>query len=269
MADLEALTRDYGREIFARLERTGPVVFSPGWFDDRLMEWTMGNPAVKVQLFRFIDALPLLHSAPEVSRHLREYFAEAGPDLPAWLRAGMRWLPHNGFAGRLVARAARANAERLARRFIAGSNLSEALAAIAALRRQSLAFTVDLLGEATVTEAEAQRYQEEYLGLIDGLARQVNAWPAVDLIDRDDRGPLPRVNVSIKLSSLYSQFDPIDPAGTSAVVRGRLRPILRAARRIGRRRARTARLVPSGSIGSNWLYSDDSLTETLTRGTGP
>ena len=29
------------------------------------------------------------------------------------------------------------------------------------------------------------------------------------------------------------------------------------------------RLVPSGSIGSNWLYRADSLTETLTRGKGP
>ena len=43
--------------------------------------------------------------------------------------------------------------------------------------------------------------------------------------------PLPRVNVSIKLSSLYSQFDPLDAEGTSAAVRARLRPILRAARR--------------------------------------
>ena len=41
------------------------------------------------------------------------------------------------------------------------------------------------------------------------------------------------MNVSVKLSSLYSQFDPIDPAGTSAAVRNRLRPILRLARQRG------------------------------------
>src|SRR5208337_455124 len=40
----------------------------------------------------------------------------------------------------------------------------------------------------------------------------------------------PRVNVSVKLSALYSQFDPIDPDGTSRTVRARLRPILCAAR---------------------------------------
>jgi len=229
--DLEALTHDYGREIFARVDRNGPALFTPGWFDERMMEWTMGNPALKVQLFRFIDCLPLLHSPSEINRHLREYFEEAGPRLPPFVRTGVKWLPENGLLGRVVAAAAHRSAERMARRFIAGSNVPEVLAAVAALRRRSLGFTVDLLGEATITEVEADQCQSEYLQLVDGLGRKVNEWPAVDLIDHDQDGPLPRVNVSVKLSALYSQFDPIDPEGTSKAVRARLRPILRAARR--------------------------------------
>src|SRR6476659_6399995 len=106
-ADLEALTHAYGREIFARLGHGGLAPFSPGWWDERLMEWTMGDEAVKVQLFRFIDVLPLLHEPPEIKRHLREYFAEAGPRLAPWMRFGLRWLPDDGFVGRLVARSAR------------------------------------------------------------------------------------------------------------------------------------------------------------------
>src|SRR5947209_14062284 len=195
------------------------------------MGWTMGNEALKVQLFRFIDVLPLLHSPQEINRHLREYFTELGPGSPPWVRLGLRFMPRNGVVGRLVAKAARGNAERLARRFIAGSNLEQALQSIGQLRRRKLAFTVDLLGEATITEAEAERYQTEYLGLLEGLSRHVNAWPTIDLIDCDNRGPLPRVNASIKLSSLYSQFDPIDPAGTIRAVASRIRPILRTARR--------------------------------------
>jgi RHH-type transcriptional regulator, proline utilization regulon repressor / proline dehydrogenase / delta 1-pyrroline-5-carboxylate dehydrogenase len=228
--ELERLTQAYGRDIFGRLERQGPLLFSPAWWDERLMGWSMSDPAVKVQLFRFIDVLPLLHTAPAISRHLREYFQETEEHLPPWARAGLRWLPRDGLAGKLLAHTARTNAQRLARRFIAGSNLDEALHAIAALRRQALAFTVDLLGEAIITEVEAQRYQAAYLELIEGLSRAVNRWPTIDLIDRGPEGPLPRVNVSIKLSGLYSQFDPIDPEGTSRAVRARLRPILRAAR---------------------------------------
>src|SRR4029079_13515818 len=98
------------------------------------------------------------------------------------------------------------------------------------LREKSLGFTVDLLGEATITEPEADAVQKQCLDLIAGLTREVNGWPEVPLIDRDHQGPIPRVNVSVKLSALYSQFDPIDPEGTSRVVRRRWRPILAAAR---------------------------------------
>jgi RHH-type proline utilization regulon transcriptional repressor/proline dehydrogenase/delta 1-pyrroline-5-carboxylate dehydrogenase len=227
---VEDLTRRYGREVFARIGRGGPLPFSPGWWDDRLMEWSMGEEDVKVQLFRFVDVLPRLRSPADVSRHLREYFGEAKGQLPGWLARGVRWLPERGILGKLLGAAADFSAKRLARKFIAGSNVAEALAAVAAMRRRSLAFTVDVLGEATITEQEADQARDEYLKLVDGLSGAVNNWSTVDLIDRDDDGPLPRVNVSVKLSALYSQFDPIDPAGTSRAVLARLRPILRSAR---------------------------------------
>src|SRR5438477_4077237 len=119
--DLESLTHDYGRAIFARVSHAGPVPFGPTWWDERLMAWTMGDPAVKVQLFRFIDALPLLQSPPEITRHLREYFGEVEDKLPGWLRFGLHWLPQNGFLGKALAKTAFASAERLARKFISGS----------------------------------------------------------------------------------------------------------------------------------------------------
>jgi RHH-type proline utilization regulon transcriptional repressor/proline dehydrogenase/delta 1-pyrroline-5-carboxylate dehydrogenase len=81
-----------------------------------------------------------------------------------------------------------------------------------------------------MSEKEAEAYQQQYLALITGLAPLVNKWPEDALLDRDDRGWIPRCNVSLKLSALYSQFKPIDPEGTAASVKERLRPILRAAR---------------------------------------
>lgn len=227
--ELERLTRAYGQELFAQVAQRSPILFSPRWWDERLMDWTMHDETVKVQLFRFIDALPQLHSADTTTRHLREYFAEARDHLPGWARVGTRFIPRNGFLASLLAKIARGSAQNLARNFIAGSNLDEALVAVEELRHKHLTFTVDLLGEATITEKEAEKSQEDYLHLIEGLSEEVNTWPPIDLIDRDDRGPLPRVNVSIKLSSLFSQFDPMAPEHTSAIVRARLRPILRAA----------------------------------------
>ena len=230
----ESRAQSYGREIFARLDRSGPTPLTKPWLDERMMGLTMGHEALKVQLFRFVDTLPYLIADPkELARHLREYLGEAGTNLPGWVRAGVRLLPDGGLGGKALAAAARHNATGMARKFIAGSNVAEAIQAVRAMRSENLAFTIDLLGEATVSEDEADRVQQQYFDLLEGLSRTVNAWPEVPAIDRDDRGPIARVNVSVKLSALYSQFDPIDPVGTARAVSARLRPILSLAKAKG------------------------------------
>jgi RHH-type proline utilization regulon transcriptional repressor/proline dehydrogenase/delta 1-pyrroline-5-carboxylate dehydrogenase len=231
--ETEEQTRRYGREIFARLDRQGPILFTKAWLDDQLMGLGMSDPALKVQLFRFVDTLPYLKRDEDVNRHLYEYLREARDELPGWVRRGMRFIPGGGPLGKLLAFAARKGAERMARKFIAGSNVREALGAIRQMRDRRLAFTIDLLGEATITEVEADHVRKQYLDLLTGLTAEVKYLPEEPAIDRDDRGPIPRVNVSVKLSALYSQFDPIDPEGTAEAVGRRLRPILRLARQTG------------------------------------
>ncbi|VTS05209.1 L-glutamate gamma-semialdehyde dehydrogenase [Tuwongella immobilis] len=231
--DREARIQTIGRALFAGIDRSEPLLGTPAWFDDQLMGFTMSNPALKVQLFRFIDALPLLKNSESISQHLREYLGEQRELMPWIVRAGLPWIPSRGLAGRFLAWSARWNAERLARRFIAGTNVAEAVAAVAGMRQRSLAFTIDLLGEATITEPEADAVAQQYHELLDGLSTTVNSWPTIEAIDRDHDRAIPRVNVSVKLSALYSQFDPIDPVGTARVVNSRLRPILRQAKQLG------------------------------------
>src|SRR5688572_9607003 len=101
--DLDDRVRAFGREVFARVDRQGPVLFTKGWVDDRLMGLTMADEALKVQLFRFVDTLPYLVNDPdEIARHLREYLAEPGRKLPWWARAATRLIPQKGLAGRAL-----------------------------------------------------------------------------------------------------------------------------------------------------------------------
>src|SRR5688500_17716639 len=123
-----------GREIFARLDRSGPMPLTKRWIDDKLMGLTMEHPALKVQLFRFVDTLPYLNEPQDVARHLREYLNEAGDDLPWFARWGRNYIPEHGFAARMLARTAKKNAEGMARKFIAGSNVPEAIAAVKRMR---------------------------------------------------------------------------------------------------------------------------------------
>lgn len=227
---VEAATQKIGRDIWDHLERRQPSIFERRWWDDRILSTAMADESVKVQMFRFVDVLPMLRTHEDISRHLHEYFEEVRKHLPWAVRLGLDLSQPNTILGRALALNARSNATRMAKRFIAGAEVDEVLQTVARIRKQGYAFTLDLLGEAVLSEAEADRYQQQYLDLIAGLAPTVNAWPQSMTLDTDHDGPIPRVNVSVKLSALYSQFNPADPEGTAKVVKSRLRPILQAAR---------------------------------------
>ena len=230
-AAIEAQTQELGRKLWGQLAGTAASIFDRRWWDDRILSWAMTDESVKVQMFRFVDVLPMLHNHEAITRHLQEYFDEVRTHLPWAVRLGLEISQPNTVLGKALALNARRNAMRMSQRFIAGAKVEEVLQAVSRLRKQGFAFTLDLLGEATTSERDAEAYQDAYLKLIDGLSREVNLWPEVARLDRDHERSIPRVNVSLKLSALYSQFRPIDPAGTAAAVKRRLRPLLRSARR--------------------------------------
>ncbi len=219
-----------GREIFQRVSAI-PTNANP--LDEALMNLSMRDEAIKTQLFRFVDVLASLTSPPQISRHLREYLQIVHNRLPKTAALATDYLPTEGFATNIIAAAARIGAGRMARRFIAAGDVESAIIAVARLRSRRLAFTLDLLGEAVVSETEADQYQRQYLELLETLPHRLAEWDEDSLLDRSAAEKIPRANLSLKLSSLYSQFDPIDPDGTEQAVLRRLRPILRQARRSG------------------------------------
>ncbi len=233
LASIERTTREVGETVLNLVSRRAPHVFQRRWWDDRIMSWAMKNESVKVQMFRFIDVLPMLNRREAITRHLQEYFEEVHEHLPTAVRLGMQVAQPDSIAGRAVAFAARRNALGHARRFIAGTTPAEVLTAVKRARKARQAFTLDLLGEAVISNVEADRFFQAYVELIENLAPTINAWPEVPQVDRGVESELPRVNVSVKLSALDSQFDPLDAEGTTRRVADRLRALLRVARQHG------------------------------------
>lgn len=232
--EIEYRTQTIGRELLGAVRAVRParVSWRAGLYD-RLTAWAMADAGLKTQLFRFIDVLPSLRSVEAVAAHLREYLLRPGLRLPPGAAPVLTLSARARPVAAALAWGARTATHEMARRFIAGADLPESLATFRRLRDHGHGFTADILGEAVISEREAQEYQARYLGLIEALATAAERWEPVPVLDRAPFGPVPRTNVSLKLSALYARFDPADADGTAEAVKARLRPILGAARRQG------------------------------------
>ncbi|MGB5974592.1 MAG: proline dehydrogenase family protein, partial [Nodosilinea sp.] len=202
-------------------------------WDDKIMDFAMGNPGLKVQLFRFIDALPALRSKPEIARHLQEYLSAEEVELPGALKGLLNFTNPDSVPGRLAATTVAPAVETLAYRYISGERMDQALKAIERMRKDRLTFTMDLLGEAVITEVEAEAYLQRYLDLMEQLSTAAKSWKTVEAIDTAEGKALSKVQVSVKLTAFYSQFDPLDAEGSRAGVSGHIRTLLRRATELG------------------------------------
>ncbi|MGH7259103.1 MAG: proline dehydrogenase family protein [Nitrospiraceae bacterium] len=228
VADLESAIRRIGRDLAEQSAGRSPSIFQSRWWSNALLDLCFKDEAFKVQLFRFIDVLPTLRTDAQVAALLQEYFGESGK-LPASLQWGVRAMSATGLGASLSSKTIRRQVEQMARTFIVGASVTEALPVLAGLWKEGRGYSVDLLGEATVSEQEADRYRDQCLEALAILGRDTATWPVMPVLERDHLGPVPRVNLSIKLSALYSQLDPVDPEGAYRAVSGRLRPLLDAA----------------------------------------
>ncbi len=202
-------------------------------WDDKLLAWTMSNPGLRVQLFRFIDCLPSLRSKAEIARHLQEYLGDVTVELPAALKGMLNFANPDSVPGQLAATTISTAVETLAHKYIAGETIQQVLKTIERLRKDKMTFTVDLLGEAVITEAEAQSYFDRYLELMAQLTSAAKSWSTVPQIDQADGEALPVAQVSVKLTAFYSQFDPLDVDGSRDRVSHSIRLLLRRAKELG------------------------------------
>jgi RHH-type transcriptional regulator, proline utilization regulon repressor / proline dehydrogenase / delta 1-pyrroline-5-carboxylate dehydrogenase len=195
---------------------------------ERTLDWALAHPQFKTQLFRFVDVFPACRDDADVLRHLAEYFENV--EVPRALALGLGAAELLPFGAAISAAAARRNIVRMARQLIAGPTPEAALPQLARLWQMGEAATVDLLGERTLSEADAARYATRVAATLEALVGATRAWPPQPHLERDPWGAAPRVNVSVKPTALSPRFGPLTAADGLAEARARLLPILRCAR---------------------------------------
>lgn len=205
-------------------------LLSASFWSDKLMDWAMKDPAFKVQLFRFIDCFPTLRTPEAVHAHFVDYMQQPGVQTPTGLGAGLK---AGGLFKGTFAKTMSGRIESMAGRFIAGADATSAAPTLKALWADGTAFSVDLLGEACLSDAEADAYQARYLDLVATLSQAAADWPVAPALEQDHLGPIPRVNLSVKISAFAAQTDPIDTDGVIEGLMRRLVPLLQAASKAG------------------------------------
>ena len=228
---IESAIRAKGERLFALMDQQPPpALFSKKGAYARLMEWSMKDPVFKTQLFRFVDVLPSLNSSAEIVRHLQEYLGDQAVALNPALKAG---LAASSFAPALVAAPVKAQIVDMAGQFVAGETGADLIKQIRKNAQLGLATTIDLLGETVVNDAEAGVFLQRNLEILDSVSQFFAKEPAPCFSDLGPRGPLPRLNLSVKISALTPDVHPADPENSLTALKERFRPILRRAAGVG------------------------------------
>jgi len=228
-ARLEAELFEVGRELWDALPAATRNPFKAA--DDKAMELASQDAELKAALFRFVDVVPACRSLDDLARHLTGFLGEVEtppPPVAVAMRMG------NTRAGRTaLGAAAAAGVKHMAHRFIVGESPKAALGTLRELWKDGVATSVDLLGEATVTQAEAQRYAARCAEALDTVAAAARGWPERPALERDSAGVLPRANLSVKVSALTPLLRPDAPERGKRDAAERLRGLLRRARDLG------------------------------------
>jgi proline dehydrogenase len=214
-----------GREVAGRFPSAARRPMKA--LDDKAMDLASQDEQLRAALFRFVDVVPACRSLDDLARHLSGFLDEV-TDRPASLDVAMRMSGSR--AGRTaLGAAAAAGVRHMAHRFIVGETPKEATRVLEDLWRSGAASSVDLLGEATITSAEADRYAQRCAAALDELATVYDDLPERAQLERDSAGPLPRANLSVKVSALTPLLRPDAPEIGKRDAAPRLRELLRRA----------------------------------------
>ncbi len=193
-----------GKKLFEYIKAkdSGLNLFRLDFLKNQMLKLSISNPKLQKELFRFVDVLPTLQSSKQISQYLFEYLTNSSPNF----------LIENPMVNKILDWGVHTTVKLLASSFICGSNTQEALVKIQELQKKKQDYTLDILGELALSEHEAQHYYDEYIKLLTDI---------------------PQVNISVKLSALIPQVNPLDYSNKKSIIKERLRNIYREAKKQG------------------------------------
>uniref|UniRef100_A0A831UFC9 L-glutamate gamma-semialdehyde dehydrogenase n=1 Tax=Geobacter metallireducens TaxID=28232 RepID=A0A831UFC9_GEOME len=217
-----------GKEFFGSISGEKPSLFNKGAWMGKAMDWSMKNEQFKIQMFRFVDVFPSLTTSRLLTEHIREYFGNE-QEMPAFMATGAKVAGMLGsFGGAVLNKVLTSNIEEMARQFIVGETTREAVKNLEKLRKDGFAAVVDVLGEATLSEEEAEAYTSTYLELLEALQKEQGSWKGLPGRGGDpnlDWGHAPKVNVAVKPTALFCLANPQDFEGSVVAILNRMRRI--------------------------------------------
>ena len=199
--------------------------------DERAMDVASRDAELRAALFRFVDVMPACRSPEDLAAHLVGLLGELD-ERPVPIDVAMRMGETR--AGRLaLGSAAAAGVRHVAHRFIVAETPQQAERVLRSLWREGVATSVDLLGEATVTADEADRYAARCAEALTALAGVYAPLAPHPRLEADSAGPIPRANLSVKVSALTPLLRAEAPELGERDAAPRLRALLRLARDLG------------------------------------
>lgn len=223
--DLQDRILEKGRELFRLSDAYEDGLFSAYRLFSKSLLFLENRPLLKLQAFRFADLFPSLGSLSSIARYIRIYFVETTTELPKWIILLLSIFLSNRLSSVFVALGAKIGIQLTAKFFILGRTYGSDRKKIIDRYRKGISSTIDILGEAVLSEKEAERYISEYLLLLEEVSKDKE----LSEIRKKQFPGEPTGNVSVKCSSLYSQLDPLAHESSVTHLMEKLRPILHSA----------------------------------------
>jgi proline dehydrogenase len=196
--------------------------------DERALQLAAHDARLRAALLRFIDVAPACDSVEDLAAHLTALLGEVDQRTTPLVLATRMGDSRAGRAA--LGSAAIAGVRRVAHRFIVAQTPDQAQRVLRSLWLEGVSTTVDLLGEATVTSAEADRYAHRCAGALRSLASVYARLPRRPSLEADSIGSVPRINLSVKLSALTPLLRAEAPELGERDAAPRLRALLRCAK---------------------------------------